>query len=198
MNEANENITAYIEKATPEFKEVMIALRSILNHPKFEIKEDWKWNAPNFNNNGMICWLAFFKNHVGMNFFKGSLIKDKYNLFTHCGEEKGNRQLKFSDINQIIPEQIEYYISQAVKLNQENIKIEKKVINTSLPLDLETELNNNPKANVFFESLAPSYKRDYIQWITDAKREATRNKRLATTIEWLSEGKKKNWKYENC
>lgn len=198
MNEASENITAYIEKATPEFKEVMIALRSVLNNPNFDIKEDWKWGAPNFNNEGMICWLAHFRNHVGMNFFKGTLIKDKYNLFTHYREEKGNRQLKFSDINQIIPEQIEYYIEEAIKLNQENIKVVKKEIDTSLPLDLETELNNNPKAKMFFESLAPSYKRDYIEWIEEAKREATRTKRLATTMEWLSEGKKKNWKYENC
>ncbi len=198
MNEASENITAYIEKATHEFREVMIALRSILNNPKFEIKEDWKWNAPNFNNNGMICWLAFFKNHVGMNFFKASLISDKFNLFTDASANKCNRQIKFIKLNQIIPEQIEYYIEEAIKLNKSGVKMPKNEIFTTPPEDLKLELNNNAKANVFFESLAPSYKRDYIAWITDAKREATRNKRLATTIEWLSEGKKKNWKYENC
>ena len=198
MNEASENITAYIEKATHEFREVMIALRSILNNPKFEIKEDWKWNAPNFNNNGMICWLAFFKNHVGMNFFKASLISDKFNLFTDASANKCNRQIKFIKLNQIIPEQIKYYIEEAIKLNKSGVKMPKNEIFTTPPEDLKLELNNNAKANVFFESLAPSYKRDYIAWITDAKREETRNKRLATTIEWLSEGKKKNWKYENC
>ena len=91
-SKATHNINNYIEKANPEFKDIMIALRSILNHPKFELKEDWKWGTPNFNNQGMLCCLAFFKKHVGINFFKGSLIKYKYHLFTHCVEEKGNRQ----------------------------------------------------------------------------------------------------------
>lgn len=198
MNEASENITAYIEKATPEFKEVMIALRSVLNNPNFDIKEDWKWNAPNFNNNGIICWLAYFKNHVGMNFFKTSLITDKYKLYTDTAANKCNRQIKFTALNQIIPEQIEYYIKEAIKLNLSGVKAPKNEIFTTPPEDLHLALKNNLKANIFFGNLAPSYKRDYIAWITEAKRESTRTKRLATTIEWLSEGKKKNWKYENC
>ncbi len=198
MSEASENITAYIEKATPEFKELMLALRSVLNNPKFEIKEDWKWGAPNFNNKGMICWLAYFKNHVGMNFFKASLIPDKYNLYTDAAANKCNRQIKFTALNQIVPEQIEYYIEEAIKLNVSGVKVPKNEIFTTPPEDLQLALENNSKANIFFESLAPSYKRDYIAWITEAKREATRTKRLATTIEWLSEGKKKNWKYTSC
>lgn len=197
MSEASENITNYIEKAKPEFKEIMQVLRSILNQEEFELREDWKWGGPNFNNNGMVCWLAHFKNHVGMNFFKASMIDDKYNLYTDAAANKCNRQIKFTNVNQINAKQIEYYIEEAIKLNKSGVKMPKNEIFTTPPEDLQNELDKNPKAKAFFESLAPSYKRDYIAWITEAKRETTRIKRLNTTIEWLSEGKKKNWKYEN-
>ena len=73
--------------------------------------------------------------------------------------------------------------------------IPKKII-TDMPEDLREALAEKDIAAEFFNGLAPSYKRDYIEWIESAKREWTRKKRLGTTLEWLQEGKKKNWKYQ--
>jgi uncharacterized protein YdeI (YjbR/CyaY-like superfamily) len=65
----------------------------------------------------------------------------------------------------------------------------------TVPADLAAALRRNRKARASFEAFSPSHRREYIEWITEAKREETREKRLATTIEWLEEGKPRHWKY---
>lgn len=197
-SEAPEKISAYIKKASGEQREILNRLRAFLLQEEFAITEDWKWNAPNYNCNGMICWLAFFKNHVGLNFFKGSLIEDLHSMYDEACMDKGNRQIKFRCIDDIDETKLKHYLYEAIKLNKDGTKVKAKKINTDIPEDLSAELASNPKAKEFFESLAAGYKRDYVEWVTTAKQEKTRLKRLNTTIEWLSEGKKKNWKYEKC
>ena len=135
---------------------------------------------------------------MGINFFKGSLIADKYNLFEKQYEDRINRMIKFTSLSGVDKEQIKYYLLAAVELNRQGKKPTPKIISADLPEDFQNALNDNPKAQDFFNSLAPSYKKDYIQWIATAKQKATRLKRLNTSIEWLSEGKKESWKYEKC
>jgi uncharacterized protein YdeI (YjbR/CyaY-like superfamily) len=197
-SEAREKISAYIEKANGEQKEILNRLRVFLLQEEFAITEDWKWGAPNYNSTGMICWLAYFKNHVGVNFFKGSLIEDLHGMYDEACMGKGNRQIKFRSLDDVDETKLKHFLYEAIKLNKEGTKVEAKKIVTDIPEDLGFEFESNPNAKVFFESLADSYKRDYVEWITTAKQEKTRLKRLNTTIEWLSEGKKKNWKYEKC
>ena len=148
---------------------------------------------------GMVCWLAHFKGHVGLNFFKGSLTEDRHGLFDDTCSNKGNRMIKFRSLSDVDTDKLSYYIVEAIHLNHDGVKVAKHEISLDLPSDLAAALDSaSDIARSFFDGLAPSYKRDYIEWITSAKREATRAKRLATTIEWLNEGKKKNWKYEKC
>jgi uncharacterized protein YdeI (YjbR/CyaY-like superfamily) len=93
-------------------------------------------------------------------------------------------------------------IHQAVELNEKGIKVEKKPVAAKkelvVPDDLTKELLKNKKAKSHFDDFSYSKKKDYVEWIAGAKTEATRNKRLATTIEWVAEGKGRNWKYEKC
>ena len=194
--QASEKIDLYIAKFEGDQKILLSEIRRVLNLAEFELVEDWKWNAPSYNHKGIICWLACFKNHVGVNFFKGSLIPDAHNSYDAACMDKGNRQLKYRALEDFDTEKLRYYIFEAVALNQKGEKVKTKKINTDVPEDLKLELSENPIANAFFKSLADSYKCDYIEWITTAKQEKTRSKRLETTIEWLNEGKKKNWKYE--
>lgn len=189
-------IEGYIEKPREDFIPILEKLRGILLKDEFQLEEGWKWSAPNYDHKGMVCWLAHFKNHVGLNFFKGSLIEDLHGLYDEACMDKGNRMVKFRSIEEVDEEKLAFYIHEAVMLNVKGIKVAKKKIEVDVPEDLVYELDRNPKAKAFFNSLAPGYKRDYLEWITSAKREATREKRLATTIEWLGEGKKKNWKYD--
>lgn len=196
--QAPEKINSYIDAAPKDKKEMLNRLRKFMNRSDFELNEDWKWRAPNYNSNGMICWLAYFKSHVGINFFKGSLIEDLHNLYDDACMDKGNRQIKFKSIDEIDETLLEHYFFEAIKLNKEGTKVQAKKIDIEIPEELAEALAENEVANDFFQSLAPGYKRDYIEWITTAKQEKTRIKRLNTTMEWLSEGKKKNWKYEKC
>jgi uncharacterized protein YdeI (YjbR/CyaY-like superfamily) len=92
-------------------------------------------------------------------------------------------------------------IREAVRLNEEGVKVQKpksapRPKDVAVPDDLSSALAKNTKARATFEKFSPSHKREYIEWITGAKQEATRQKRLAQTIEWLVEGKSRNWKYE--
>ncbi len=96
---AAEKISAYINKVDGEFHLILARLREIIMSSDLGIVEDWKWNAPNFHHEGMVCWLASFKQHVGLNFFKGSLIVDKHNLFESCGDAKSNRMIKYAEIS---------------------------------------------------------------------------------------------------
>ena len=95
------------------------------------------------------------------------------------------------------------YVRMAAKLNESDAPARprpagKKAAPLPVPADLAAALKKNRKAAATFERFSPSHRRDYIEWITEAKREETRRKRLATTLEWLEEGKSRNWKYENC
>lgn len=92
-------------------------------------------------------------------------------------------------------------IKQAMKLNDDGVKVvkpkhEKKEL--VVPETMLEALAKNDKAAETFDKFPPSCKREYVEWVTEAKTDATRDKRLAKTIEWLSEGKRRNWKYENC
>jgi uncharacterized protein YdeI (YjbR/CyaY-like superfamily) len=94
------------------------------------------------------------------------------------------------------------YIKKAMKLNEEGTKVPKKPAKKKAPLpvpeDLAAALKKNKAAAKAFADYSPSHQREYIEWITEAKRAETRAKRLATALEWLAEGKPRNWKYMNC
>lgn len=195
---APQKITDYINNVDGEFHEILIHLRGILTSSDIGLEEDWKWGAPNYNSKGMVCWLVSFKKHVGINFFKGSLITDKYDLFEKQYEDQINSMIKYTSLTEVDKEQLKYYLIEAVELNRQGKKTTLKKVSTDLSEDFQNALNDNPKAQDFFNSFAPSYKKEYIQWIITAKQDTTRLKRLKTSNKWLNEGKKKSWKYEKC
>ena len=93
-------------------------------------------------------------------------------------------------------------VHQAMELNEKGIKVPKKTTaemkELAVPDDLASALRKNKNAATHFDEFSLSQRREYVEWIIEAKTDATRNKRLATAVEWLSEGKKRNWKYEKC
>lgn len=201
MSKPNPNapqlIDEYISKKSEKDQQMLNKLREIILSTDDRIVEDWKWGAPNFNYKGLISWLVAFKKDVGMNFYKGTLIEDKYKLFVEDKtDEKGNRIIKFSSLEEIDEEKIKYYINQAVLLNEKDIKVEKKKVIVEVPDDFQEVLNKNPQAKEAFESFSASHQRDYTEWITEAKREATRENRITKALGLLEEGKHLHWKYE--
>ena len=108
--DAQQKITDYINNVEGELNEVLVHLRNILISTEIGLEEDWEWDASNFNYKGMTCWLASFKKHVRVNFFKGSLITDKYNLFEKQYEDRINRMIKYTSLPKVNIEQLTYYL----------------------------------------------------------------------------------------
>jgi uncharacterized protein YdeI (YjbR/CyaY-like superfamily) len=149
-----------------------------------------KWGAPHFDHNGIVGGMAAFKQHVSWGFWKASLLGDQAAL-----------REKVTDVSDLPPEkQLLALIREAVQLNEEGVKIARAPRKTPPPLETPDELlaalRRVKGALAAFEAFPPSHKREYVQWITEAKQEATRAKRIAQAVEWISEGKSRNWKYE--
>lgn len=191
---------AYIEKCPDDRRPIMEELRKIVHSADSRIMEDWKWQAPCFNHEGLVCWIANFKGHVGINFFKGALIEDTFGLFEKTQQEndKGNRMIHFHSLDDINNKAIIAYVKEGIQLNEQGIKVEvkKKVMET--PDYFQEALNQNTAALKVYQNFTDAQRRDYIEWLVEAKREATRDKRMAQAIEWIAEGKVRNWKYMNC
>ena len=162
-----------------------------------DVEETMKWQCPHFVYHGILCSMAAFKEHCSFGFRKGSLMKT---LKGHAKPEEAmgqyGRITSLADLpgDQIILKQIK----EAAKLNDDGVKLPKAKSSSKKPLKVPSYLGLALKKNATlatFESLSPSHKREYIEWITEAKTLATRERRIATTLEWLTEGKSRNWKY---
>lgn len=201
-------VDAYIEKSADFAQPILTKIRTIIHKACPDIQEVMKWSIPYFEKDGLVAGMAAFKNHVSFGFWKSKEMDDPHNLFD--GDPKASMcNVKLSDVKELPTQKIlTAYIKQAVKLNEEKAKApkpkakkttKKKVAKTvTVPADLKSALAKNKKAKETFDNFPYSKRRDYVEWITEAKRDETRQKRLKTTIEWLAEGKSKNWKYENC
>ena len=200
MPTVDPRIDAYIEKSADFAKPVLTHIRKLVHKACPEIQETMKWSFPHFDYKGMVCSMASFKQHCAFGFWKQSLLEQ--DAFPAEKTAMGSFG-RIASVKDLPPDKVMIdLIHQAVELNEKGIKIAKKPAATKadvvVPKDLTAALAKNKNAKTTFEKFSPSHKREYVGWIEEAKTEATRNKRLATTIEWLSEGKSKNWKYEKC
>ncbi len=193
-------IDAYIEES-PEFaKPILTHIRKLVHKACPDVEETLKWSMPHFDFKGPLCHMAAFKQHCAFGFWKQQLIEhDAINSDRNTLSSFG----KITSIKDLPKDKgVIELIHKAVELNEKGIKVpqkkpaEKKVL--VIPEILAMALVKNKKARTTFEDFSYSKKKEYVEWINDAKTEPTREKRLATTIEWLSEGKSRNWKYEKC
>jgi uncharacterized protein YdeI (YjbR/CyaY-like superfamily) len=202
MPEMDPRVDAYIEKAAPFAKPILVKFRKLIFQACPEAKEIIKWSFPNYEVfDGMLCNMAAFKEHCSFGFWKASLLKDPDGIL-HLAERNSMGHLdRLTSLRDLPADKIMVaYLREAALLNKNKIKVlrpktaPKKEL--SMPALLAAALKKNKKASAFFESFSPSGKRDYMEWIGEAKTEETQNKRLATAIEWISEGKSRNWKYK--
>jgi uncharacterized protein YdeI (YjbR/CyaY-like superfamily) len=189
----------YISKAAPFARPILEKIRRCFHEACSEIEEKIKWGHPHFAYKGPVGGMAAFKQHVGYGFWKGALLRDSHHLF----DETGNMSMmgtKVSDVSELPSEKVLVaYIRDAVALNEQGIKKpaakKKPKKEIEVPDYFLKALKKNKKALATFEAFSSSHRREYLEWLTEAKQEATRQKRLATAIEWLAEGKPRNWKY---
>jgi uncharacterized protein YdeI (YjbR/CyaY-like superfamily) len=192
-------VDAYIDKSADFAKPVLIHIRRIVHKACPDITETIKWSFPHFDHKGTVCSMASFKQHCAFGFWKQSLMQQ--DAFPAEKTAMGSFG-RITSVKDLPPDKVMIkLIQQAVELNEKGVKVVKTPVEKKelvIPKDLTAALSKNKPAKTAFDKFTYSHKKEYIQWIEEAKTEATRNKRLATAVEWLSEGKSRNWRYEKC
>lgn len=203
MPATDKRIDAYIGKAEPFAQPVLKHLRSLVHEACPGVTETIKWGFPHFEHSGeILCSMASFKQHCVFGFWKASIMKDPDQVLTllekasmgHLGRITSKKDLPADRI-------IKKYIKEAASLNEAGIKLPARSAAKApasplvVPDYIKTALRSNKKAGAAFDAFSPSHKKEYIEWITEAKTEPTREKRINTMLEWLEEGKSRNWKY---
>jgi uncharacterized protein YdeI (YjbR/CyaY-like superfamily) len=203
MAKKDPRIDAYIEKAAPFAQPVLKHLRKLINQGCPEVTETVKWGMPSIEYKGPFCSFASFKQHAVFGFWKGSLIKDPKNYLQERAAQGGDAMGHLGRITGLkdLPPDKAFLglLKQAKQLNDEGVKLPpRKVVQKAdviVPDDLKKALAKNKLAGDTFKAFSTSNKREYVEWINEAKTEETRSKRLFTAIGWMSEGKIRNWKY---
>jgi len=202
MGKKNPLIDAYINKAQDFAKPVLKYIREIVHEACPAVEEKMKWSFPHFDyKNEMMCSMASFKEHCTFGFWKASLIKDSKGILKEAGNTAMGQFGRITKVSDLPSRKILIrLVKNAMNLNDEGIKVATKPKSNKkkelkIPGYFMKELKKNKKALKTFEGFSYSQKKEYIEWVTEAKTEETRNKRLATSVEWLSEGKIRNWKY---
>ncbi|MES2777077.1 MAG: YdeI/OmpD-associated family protein [Bacteroidota bacterium] len=204
MQAPDPRIDAYIEKSADFSKPILKHLRKLVHKACPEVNETIKWSFACFDYKGIFCSMAAFKQHCTFGFWKTALIADPNGILSEKSNDAMGCLGRITSMEDLPPDKvIIQFIKEAKRLNDENIKLPPRPKKTDgkeidTPVDLQDALAKNKTAKLQFEKFSPSKKKDYIEWITEAKTEPTRIKRLATAVEWISEGKGRNWKYEKC
>jgi uncharacterized protein YdeI (YjbR/CyaY-like superfamily) len=197
MGTKDARIDAYIAKAQPFARPILTYLRKVVHAGCPDVEETLKWSHPSFMYKGILCGMASFKEHVTFGFWKASAMND-------FGGKPGEAAGQFGRITSVddLPDEKAFVklVKEAAALHDAGVKAPRmKTTAPKKPLkqpDYFTEaLKKNKKALKTYESFSPSAKRDYVEWLTEAKSEETRNRRLETAVAWIAEGKQRNWKY---
>jgi len=202
MGTRDKRIDAYIAKSASFAQPILCYLREAVHEGCPEIEETIKWSFPHFDYKGMLCAMAAFKQHCSFGFWKGTLI------FDGKTEKSDDAMGQFGRITSLkdLPAKSDLlgYVRKAKQLNDQGVKVPRKPAPRGVKRELDvpdyftTALRKNKKALATFERFPYSHKKEYVQWVTEAKTDETRNRRLQTSVEWLAEGKSRNWKYERC
>lgn len=204
-NNLDPRIDAYIAKAAPFAQPILRHLRKLVHRGCPAANETMKWSMPHFEHAGSIlCGMAAFKAHCtfgfwhqGMEKFVGPLAADSKGAMGSFGRITSLTDLP-DDATMI------RFVQEAAKLNESGVPARPRPATNgakkelAVPADLAAALKKNKGAAKTFDDFSPSHRKEYIQWIVEAKRDETRQKRLATSIELLTEGKSRHWKYQKC
>jgi uncharacterized protein YdeI (YjbR/CyaY-like superfamily) len=197
----NPRVDAYIAAAAPFARPILARIRAAFHAGCPAVEERIKWGAPSFEYKGMLGGMAAFQRHVAFGFWKSRLMKDFERAFGRPGRASA-MGARVESLKDLPPRTVLVaLVREAKRLNDEGAREPRLArprgrIRVTVPADLKAALANRPAARTFFAGLAPSHRRDYVEWITEAKSPATRARRLATTVAWLAASRRRNWKYE--
>ncbi|MCX6953492.1 MAG: YdeI/OmpD-associated family protein [Verrucomicrobia bacterium] len=194
-------VDAYIAKSAAFAQPILNHLRVLVHRACPAATETIKWSHVFFEHHGLLCNLAAFKAHCAFGFHHQGM-EEILRRDGVLAEDAAGSLGRVASLDALPSDAVLVrYIRQAAKLNESGTPrrpARKAKPALPVPADLAAALRKNKRANAAFEKFPPGHRREYIEWITEAKRPETREKRLATTLEWLAEGKPRNWKYADC
>ena len=195
MGRRDPRVDAYIAKAAEFARPILEEIRARVHAACPEVEETSKWRMPAFEYEGPLCGMAAFKQHCVFGFWKSALV-----LGAVRPDENPMFRDKLTTLKDL-PAKGEFRarVRKAMELNERGIKVPRatRAAKAAIPVPdyFLAALKKHKKAQAAFDAFSPSHRREYLEWITDAKSEATRTRRVAQAIEWMAEGKPRNWKY---
>jgi uncharacterized protein YdeI (YjbR/CyaY-like superfamily) len=196
MGKKNPRVDEYIAKAPAFAKPILVEIRERVHAACPDVEETIKWRQPSFEYKGLMCGMAAFKEHCVFGYWKAPLV---LGAAAEGANAMGYRDKITSVADLPSKRAFRAHVRKAMELNEAGITLERPVKERKpeivVPADLAAAVKKNKKAQATFDQFSPSHRREYIEWVTEAKTDATRATRLQQTVEWLAEGKPRNWKY---
>ena len=192
-------VDAYIAKAAPFARPILIRLRRAVHKGCPDVVETLKWSVPAFEYHGILCGMAAFKAHCLFNLWKAPLVKEQG--LPEAAASALDRIGRLTSVKELPPERVlVQIIKKAAAVNKAGLKAPRVAkaakAPARIPADLKAALAKRPAVATTFTAMSPSHKREYVEWIMDAKGADTRERRVVQTVAWVSEGKSRNWKYQ--
>ena len=198
MGTRDPRIDAYIEKAAPFARPVLTHLRAVVNAACPDVVETMKWGHPSFEYEGILCGMASFKAHCAFGFWKHDLLMAEKALQPTL--QKVGRVTELAGLPSA--NAFQKAVQRAMALNRDGVKVVRKKSTKRPAITMHPAfaraLAAVAAAQATFDAFPPGKQRDYLEWIAEAKQEATRDKRIEQAVAWLAEGKSRHWKYERC
>ena len=200
MGKKDPRVDAYIAAAADFAKPILKRVRALVHRGCPDVEETMKWSFPHFDHRGIMCGLAAFKGHCAFGFWKGRLVVDPK---TNRSAEAMGQFGRITSLRDLPSDAtIVAMVRKAARLNEEGIPVPRRRSapkkEAVVPPDLAAALRAVKGARAAFDGFAPGKRREYVEWLAEAKTEETRKRRLATAVAWIAEGKSRNWKYERA
>lgn len=197
MGTRDPRFDAYIQNARPFARPILSHLREVVHRACPDVVEEMKWSAPHFTWRGMLANMAAFKQHCAFGFWKGALV---------TGDDDRAREAmgsfgRITSLDDLPPDDVVMgYVQRAMALNESGTRAPARPVkhprpDLVVPDDLAAAFASSDAARAAFDGFSNSQRREYVEWITEAKTEATRARRLEQAVEWMAEGKTRHWKY---
>jgi uncharacterized protein YdeI (YjbR/CyaY-like superfamily) len=200
MAKKDPRIDTVIERAAPFAQPILTRLRKVMHAALPEVEEDLKWRHPTFVHQGILAGMAAFKKYCSLGFWKQDLLLTRL----PAADRKALESMgKLTSVEELPSDAAMIRIIKvAAKMNEDGVKVARpkprpaseRVVET--PAFLQAALKKNAKARAAYEAFSFSHRKEYVDWLNDAKTDETRARRLASALEWMAEGKSRNWKYQ--
>jgi hypothetical protein len=199
MGTHDKRVDAYIARSAAFAQPILVHLREVVHDACPDVVETLKWSSPSFEYKGLLCGMAAFKQHAVFGFWKHELV---------VGDDGKAREAmgSFGCLKTVadLPSRkaLAGYVRKAMKLNDAGIRVPRRKTRPMKPVpmhpDLKKALGRSRMAQAAFDAFPPGQQREYLEWVAQAKGEDTRARRVAQAVEWMAQGKRRNWKYETC